>query len=316
MILHKNVLEITSGEITDAVNAPLFAQKQHATEFIKGFRTGALKQDLRGLLEFIAPSVRISATADNTYGYKIVKGVDDLPMNNHDTMARGEGGEFGYVGSIDDLAVGKLKNYGLSSAVENKDLEADPAHVQDVFNRLVNLIDGAKVLKAINKLDEIASTNTKQIALTDNPLAVIEEYLNEVSQLAGFMPNRMLVGRGFFIKLKNQLLNSANAWSFSAPRTIEELGQSLGVEILTPKAHYKAGSTLPLIANDTAYAFVGEEGISREDLSNLKTFNSGDMDFFEADHPQGRLKILTVSEYVDIATTSAVGASKFKFANG
>lgn len=315
MILHKDVATLAIGEITDCVNSPLFAQKAQATEFIRGFKVGALKQDLRGLLEFIAPAVRVSSLGDRTFSYRVANSANDLPVNNIGSLARGEGGEFGYVGNEEALATGKLISYGLSTVVENHDVSADAGYVQEQFDRLVNLIDGAKILNAIEQLDTIATPNAKEIALDKNPLQEIEEWLVEKSNVAGYAPNRLLIGRAFYVKLKNQMLGTNSAYGFSAPRTIEELGEMLGVEILCPKSHYRAGATMPLIAGDVAYAFTAESGVSREDLSNLKTFVGAEMEFYTADHPQGKLQILTASEDSVIKTTSSVGASKFTFAS-
>lgn len=315
IITHKDATNLLPGEITDAINSPLISQVQKKSSTLEGFKVGALKQDLSGILEFIAPSVRVSVTSQYAYSYKVVNGKDDLPKNNYEEFARGDGGEFGFIGYSDNKAVGQLKNYGLSTAVEIRDLEQEASFAQETFNRLVNFVDGAKVLKALGMLEATAGTNSYTIATTSNPIVQIEEKLDLTAQACGFYPNRILIGRGFWVKLHNVLTSGNNAWNFSAPKSVEELGDILGVEIMLPKARYKLGSQLPLIANNEMIAFVGESGLSDSDLSTMKTFNAGEMDFFEADHPQGKLKILTVNEYTDVRTTSTVGASKFTFAS-
>lgn len=312
-ITHKDWSALNFGEITDAINSPLFAQTAKFEEKIQGLRVGAISQDLNTLLEFVAPSANVRVTTDKAFSYLKVDGKKDFAENNLDEVERGRSGEYGYIGYEEQKAVGILKDYGLSTIVEKDDIENNPAFVQEQMNRLANKITGAKVLKAVSLLESMATAD--ELAKTGDILNAMADGIASTQDACGYAPNRLLIGRGFWLRLRKLMVAGNNAYNFQAPKTLAELGDYLGVEVYMPEAHYKNGATFPVIANAEAILFTGESGISKDDLTNLKSFTDKGMQFYNAEHNQGRMNIITAHESSALEKTSLLGVRKFTIAS-
>ncbi len=266
--------------------------------------------------EFLAPSANISMNGNSTYHYRFFPTKESIPeaKDSHD-YARGWNGEFAYTDSKNEVRTATLENVGLSMVLEREMEKNDPTYYSRNFQKLVNIIESATLLTAINALESIAE------AKTWNPFegdldAKLNEWMIDAGDSAGKDLNRVMFGRRAWAT-RLAYLNSANdAGNFLQPRTPVELGAMLGTDMYIPTARMSSGTVFPNVAANKIYGFIGQAGAGNEDVSNLKMFTgAGGLKMNRWAHPQGELEIITVSRWQKIQVVYPNGAFAVSVSN-
>lgn len=286
------------------------AQEAKPTEFDPNLRVGLIQNNgVVAAREFLAPEAATRLDANKTYNYRFFPTKESIvSAQGTADIKRGLGGEFPYVNSDSDLKVASVENVGVSIVIERELARQEPSYRTRAFEKLVNIVEMATLMEAINALESIATAETWNPAdgFLDDKLA---EWIADEGDKAGFDPNRLMFGRRAWLTRRSSIGSANNAQNFNAPRTIGALADELGVFGFIPEARTASGASFPNVAANKIYAFIGDTGISGSDVSNLKMFSGkGGLKMTQWNHPQGELEILTVSRWQGISVTSPIGA--------
>lgn len=306
----KDPTKLEAGLITTApIDVANIAQEAKPTQFAPELRMGLVQNNgLVAAREFLAPEARIRLDANTAYNYRYYPTKESiLAIKDGNAIKRGLGGEFPYVNSESELRAASVENVGVSIVIERELARQEPSYRTRAFEKLVNIVEQATLMDAINAIESVAVAKTWKPAdgFFDDLMA---EWMEDAGDAAGFAPNRLFAGRRAWLTRRGSLGTANNANNFMAPRTIQGLADELGVVGFIPEARTASGATFPGVASNKVYAFIGDSGISETDVTNVKMFSGkGGLKMTQWNHPQGELEILTVSRWQSIAVTSPVG---------
>ena len=257
--------------------------------------------------EFIAPVQQLPNLVPGAeFAYTFHNRAESFKDVDYDKLKRANGGEFPYFNSKAEKRVGMLENIGISIVVEKHMAKTNPSFEATLVQRAKDIIERATLRKAYDSL--LAVADVMEWDKKSNPDSVLKQAMLAAGNEAGVRPNRILYGDQIWIERDAWLDAQTTAGGFNAPRTEAALSSILRADVLVPDARMENGSGLfPAFAADKILGTISVTGM--EDVSNVKTFTDNEgLKIVEWDHPQGELKVITVSRWQAVQTTSDLGA--------
>lgn len=305
-VAEKNVADIivpgTMVLANVAVGAkPQLWQPDYNVGIVKN-QTGIIKAR-----EFIAPVQQLPNIVPGAeFAYTYHNRAESFKEVDYAKLRRANGGEFPYFNSKAEKRVGQLENIGISIVVEKHTQKTNPAYEAILVERAKDIIERATLRRAYDALMAVADVS--EWDKKTNPDAVLKQAMLDAGNAAGVRPNRILYGDQMWIERDTWLDSQTTAGGFNAPRTEAALSSILRADVLVPDARMENGSGLfPAFAADKILGTISVTGM--EDVSNVKTFTDNEgLKVVEWDHPQGELKVITVSRWQSVLTTSDLGA--------
>lgn len=281
-----------------------------AVEWMPDFAVGLVKNN--GLVkarEHLAPNATVM-TPNTTFSYRFFERAESFKEVPYEKLVRGVGGEFGYFNSKSEKRSGELEHIGISVVVEKAMSEADPGYESRLMQAAVSILESATLRRAYDCFTAVAVAKTWSKSGSVDPDTMLRQAMLDASDAAGVRPNRILFGDSAWDARVAWLRSQNTAAGFQSARTEGELGSEIRADILVPDARVASGSGLfPAFAAKKILGGIAFAGTPEEDVSNVKMFTGKNgLEFFEWDHPQGALKIITASRWQCIKTTSDLGA--------
>lgn len=300
-----------------AANAERFTSanlSQPLTDFAVGWLDST---DLLGHLAFLCPSVTVGRrfefrSADNKSAF-LSEGDDEREI----------GGAFKKVETRGELVREATRNKGLTIRVD-KDETVLADDLTPIVNQLMRRVLMNDLRRAVAALDTAATNANKTwnpaAANLVNPVADIRDMIRVGGDSAGIDPNRLAFGSTAY----DYFFSQVEAFD-SNLRAITGLGglvDRLGIESarkidgrFAPKR--TAAAKTPAVSTKI-YAFFGENGIGKDDPSNIKRFVSPTaagtpVAVYVEDHP--KFVDITVEHYSVVVVTSTLGARSLTIAN-
>ena len=243
---------------------------QPLTDFAVGYRNE--EEDLQGMLDFIAPPVQ--ATRKFQYGVMSNKAAFEAITDGSDERALQ--GEFKTVQAYDSIADGHTNSKGLTTLIDNDELEEVPGKLEEKIAWLKQLLLRADLLRANALLASLATnTNKTWSSGTPQPDVDVKKAVRAYRTACGVQPNKVLFGGGAW-DLRDQALSGTNtAGGFAGLMRLEDgLARFVRVrEIMVNELVYElpSGKT-PIITDNKVYIFEGQRMPSTRDASNVKRF--------------------------------------------
>ena len=284
-----------------------------------------VNEGIRRTSEFLAPRVPCQASPGGAYAYQYYSAQNVVPSTSDMTLSRGQGGKFPFIGMKGEAKTGTLKNYGVAVAVEKSLVEASPEYEIRAVRAAYSILETAIVEEQLNALSTIATSVLTSIGDCSTAEGSVFPLVNLYYSLTqqGSYPNRMVVPvRAWMTFL--YLYSTSPFISAYAVDTVEDYARQVGLEgmLLTP-SRYSAGSGgvyggLSDADSRYSYCYLFSASPFGDSLgnTNIATFTNGDVTVSSFDHPQGELRIYTVSIWFDIAVLNPLGVYKYRTYGG
>ncbi|MBN1404458.1 MAG: hypothetical protein JW942_08350 [Opitutales bacterium] len=282
----------------------------HLSEPLTAFTVGWKDpEDLRSLLEFIAPSVRVGRRfefrkADNAEAF--LSETDDV---------RAVGSAFKRVEYTGEVINAKTLNKGLTIRVDHDEEVGDDwqeRYVQMLVQRLLR----NELRRAVAALDTQDVSESKDwtwdgTGTAPNPDGDIRAALSTAATATGVRPNRVIFGEGAWDLRSNAYYAQDTAGAFhAATLSPEELARRLFVDgVKVVNARYNSGSAKSPLLGNYLYAYYAQQGVSRDEPSNIKRFvtPAGGSDFRVYVEQSSKYTDISVEHYSSIVLTSTLG---------
>ncbi|MCD8208218.1 MAG: hypothetical protein LUD72_09810 [Bacteroidales bacterium] len=267
-----------------------------------------------GLVEarkFIAPDWK-SFYSNTEASYPFFERKENFHKMGYDQLKRAVGGVFKEIATVRGRKAVELENIGLTIALEKNQANNDPGYKARNAQTLVNVIETATLIQALNILDGTVGENIVQWDPTgdSNPDALLRERMRVAGDAAGDDVTNVWYGRRAWLLRREWFDAHYTAGAFMAARTVGDLGDDINATVKIPYARANDGTSLkfPNIGRNSIYGFFAMSGSA--DISNVKTIigKDGDLKVTEWEHPQGEMLMLTVSRWQAVVATSDLGA--------
>lgn len=281
----------------------------HLSEPLTAFTVGWRDpENLRSLLDFIAPSVRVGRRfefrkADNAEAF--LSETDDV---------RAIGSAFKRVDYSGETVNAKTFNKGLTIRIDHDEEVGDDwqeRYVQLLVQRLLR----NEVRRAIAALDsqDVSESKTWTWASGSypNPDGDVRNALAAAANLSGVRPNRVLYGESAWDLRSNAYYMQESAGAFhAAGLSPEDLAKRLFVDgVRVVNARYTNGSARENVLGSHVYAYYAQDGAMKDEPSNIKRFvtPAGGSDFRVYVQNNSKFTDITVEHYSAIVVTSTLG---------
>lgn len=286
------------------------ANSAKATRWISDYNVGLVQNN--GLVqarEHLAPTAQIVAV-NETFSYRYFDRAESFKNVDYDKLVRGTGGEHPYFNAKSTLQSGSLESVGISVVIEKAFNESDPSYEARMVQSAINILETATLQRAYEHFTAIAAATTWSKTGEVDPDTALFNAMDTASSAAGVRPNRVLYGDMAWTAREIWLRSKQTAAGFNAPRDEAGLSSQIRADVMIPDGRIANGSGMfPAFAADKILGGVAFAGTPEGDVSNVKLFVGKDgLQINEWDHPQGHLKIITVSRWQCLKTTSALGA--------
>lgn len=285
----------------------------HYNEPLTSFSVGWKDpENLRQLLEFIAPSVPVSRRfefkrADNSEAF--FSEADDL---------RAIGSSFKRIDHTGETVNEKTLNKGLTIRIDHDDMVGDnwqERHVHLLIQRLMR----NELRRAIQALSLVCNDQEAifpQDGSASDPDGLIRKVLMDAANLSGIRPNRILIGERAWDLRANCYSLQANAGAFrSSDLNKSQLAGKLnveGVEIASARYQTATDEQKVNLVGKEIYMYYALEGITKDEPSNIKRFytpaENSDFRVYLDEH--AKYTDISVEHYSNIVITSSLGLEK------
>ena len=278
------------------------------TAFTVGWRD---PEDLRGLLDFLAPSVRVG----RRFEFKRADNAEAFLSETDDVRAIGSA--FKRVDYIGESVNAKTFNKGLTIRIDHDEEVGDDwqeRYVQLLVQRLLR----NEIRRAITALDSQDVSDTKTWTWTSgtypNPDSDLRTALAAAASLCGVRPNRVVFGESAWDLRSTAYYMQATAGAFQAAgQTPDDLAKRIFVDgVRVMSSRYTNGTTRDLVLGNNVYAYFAQDGVMKDDPSNIKRFvtPAGGSDFRVYVETNSKFTDITVEHYSAIVITSTLGIRK------
>ncbi len=282
----------------------------HFSEPLTAYSVGwSDPSDLAGLLDFVAPPIPVGRRfefkkADNAEAF--LSETDDV---------RAIGAAFKRVEYTGTSVNEKTVNKGLTIRVDHDDVVGDD-WAERYTTLLMQRLLRNELRRALTALDAAATSSSKTWDQTSNPDADLRAALTDAADSSGVRPNRLLFGEA--------------AWNLRAEAyDAQDVGGALRLASLSPAelaaklmlegvrvagARYQdAATTKAGIVGSSVYAFYAQDGLTKDEPSNLKRFvtpaeGGGNFRVYLEEH--SKFTDLSVEHYSTIVATSTLGVAE------
>jgi hypothetical protein len=189
---------------------------------------------------------------------------------------RAIGSDFKEIKFTGTMVQDKLANRGLTVTVDEDEVGDIPDWDQVYTQRLIDRMDRNGLVRDIALLDA-AATNTNRTWDTTagkDPDADMKADLLLSGDGGGLQGNRIVIGESAATKrFLSHRAQTASGGFASAGLTEEQIAALLGVDLyFVVKARATSGSSFPQIGGSKVYTFNAQDGLMKEDASNIKRF--------------------------------------------
>ncbi|HNX04679.1 MAG TPA: hypothetical protein PKI32_04220 [Opitutales bacterium] len=296
--------------IVCAANESRF-EAAHLSEPLTAFTVGWRDpEDLRALLDFIAPPVRVG----RRFEFRRADNAEAFLSESDDTRAIGSA--FKRVEYSGESVNAKTYNKGLTIRVDHDEEVGDDwqeRYVQLLVQRLLR----SELRRAVSALDSQDVSESKTWTWngstnpTPNPDGDLRSALAAASNATGLRPNRVIYGESAWDLRSNAYYMQESAGAFhAASLTPEELARRIFVDgVRVVSARYTNGSARSEILGGNVYAFHAQDGATKDEPSNIKRFvtPAGGSDFRVYLETSSKYTDITVEHYSAIVITSTAG---------
>lgn len=240
------------------------------TDFAVGYRNE--EEDLQRMLDFIAPPVQTT----RKFQYAVQNNKAAFEAMNDGSDERALQGEFKTVQAYDSIADGHTVSKGLTTIIDNDELEEVPGKLEEKVAWLKQLLLRSDLIRANALLASLATNSAKTWSSgTPQPDIDVKKAVRAYRQACGVQPNKVLFGGGAW-DLRDQALSGTNtAGGFAGLMRLEDgvarfvrvreiMVNDLIVELPSGKS--------PIITDNKVYIFGGQSMPSTADASNVKRF--------------------------------------------
>ena len=249
---------------------------QPLTDFAVGYTSQ--EEPLQELLDFIAPPVQTK----RLFQYDVQNGkvAFEAVMNGEDERALM--GEFKVVTWLDDKATGSTKSKGLTTFIDNDELEEMPYKLEEKVATLKMMLLRADLIRANALLNTLAVNTAKTWSSgTPTPDMDVKKAIKAARTALGMQPNRVLFGGGAWEDRESALANQNTAGAFAGLMRLEsDVARFYRVrDIKINDLVYEVPGTgkTPIITDNKVFVFSGFTMPSTADTSNVKRYWSSVM---------------------------------------
>ncbi len=267
-------------------------------------------ENIAAILDFIAPPVPVG----RRFEFKRSDNAQAFYSENDDVRAIGS--EFKRVRYDGESVNEKTLNKGLSIRVDHDEVAGDDwqeRYVQMLMQRLLR----NELRRAISALDTIATASNADGIwdCASNPDAEIRQMLMEAGNESGVRPNRLLFGEGAWDLRMTALESQNNAVAFkSSALAKDELANKFMLDSCeVVSSRYQTSSGKENLLGMNVYAFFAQNGISKDEPSNLKRFytpTEEGSNFRVYCDEYAKYTDISVEHYSSIVATSELGVRK------
>ena len=279
-------------------------------------------EDVRKFIDFTAPRIPRTLMPGATYTYRYYSPSTVIPpASDLNTMVRGQGGDFPFIGTQGEVKSSTMKNYGVSVVTEKALAGVDPNYERRAVQAAYSVLETSIAATVADALDSISTTVSVSptSVTTAGETMILPSTLSAVVSSAnsqGSFPNRLLISPRFWSTLKAYIWGEKAYGlllsTFSSP---EAYGADAGLEAMLVRARsYSSSAYNTLVTGKVMYIFTGSNVGAELGNTNLATFTNGEgIKVTTYDHPQGQLRIHTVSTWFDVAVLNSAGVYKIEF---
>lgn len=276
------------------------------TNYGAGWMASGEAEALRSLLDFLAPAVPVA----RRFEFKSHKPGEALLSESDDIRAIGSG--FKRVSYGGTTVNEKTHNKGLSMFIDKDDESMTEEMAVSLLQARILRNEVRRAATAVLNIDAAGTDKTWNASAS--PDVDVLNSMDAAGDDSGLEPNRVLYGRGAWLKRAGAIAGSDKAGAFAAAAAggPEGLKAFLGAEDVrqTSLRFQSAAGTKSKIVGAYTVAFNAQANISKDDPSNVKRFVSNGTGFqvFRMEFPTG--VEISVSMYSNIVVTSTAGAKR------
>lgn len=307
-----------SGRIYGLANDANF-DAAHLSEPLTEYAVGIPDRDrLQETLDTIAPAVPVGRRFEYLEHNERAAFQQDA---DDDSDIREIGGEFKTVSSKGTKKDSSTDNKGLTIILDN-DQGGENEQVQRYYTAMLkNRLLRTELKRVIGLIHANATAGGTPNWGTANagrdPDADLLTLVDDSGDARGINPNIVVLGGTAAVKRKISLRSSDKAGAFaSAAISYDDLAESLEVDRVVPvRARYQTGAnTRGKIAGLVAYTYYAQNGLTKDDPSNVKRFVSMTPSGMYRVYIESILKRtkITVEHYSRTVITSALGIRKLE----
>jgi len=281
---------------------------QPLTDYATGWNGSDEARRLKELLDFLAPEVPVG----RRFEFKTADNAEALLSETDDIRAIGSG--FKRVEYKGGTTNSKTYNKGLTGVLDKDEMQ--PGDEELMTSRLIARLLRSEVRRAATALLAIDDSGTnKTWGSSADPDGDVLAALDSGGDSSGLEPNRVLFGRGAWLKRRTACAAQATAGAFAGAsiRTPAELAEMLGAEgvMQTNLRYQSAASTKSKIVGAYVVVFNAQANIGKDDPSNIKRFITRTGSPFQVFRQEFAKTIeISVEHYSHIVATATVGAKK------
>jgi hypothetical protein len=265
--------DIPSGMIV-AANESRFTESNYSeplTNYVVGWKDPL---NLQALTDFLAPPVPVGRR------FEFKSGVNAEYFLADSDDVRAIGAPFKRVEYSGTSVNAKTLNKGLTLRIDHDDQLGDDWMFRAV-DRLNQRLDRNELIRiwVMGQAAAISNTPVWNIDGTvKNPDDLMLTYLDAGSLSSGIRPNRIAFGRPAFT-LRKQCYDAQNIFGVggvAGDRTIDQIAATLGLQkgMIYDAIYQSATSTKSWVSGTTVLLFNAQDGIGKDDPSNMKRFYS------------------------------------------
>ena len=275
------------------------------TDYSVGYKDS---ENISALLDFIAPPIPVG----RRFEFKRANNAEAFYSESDDV--RSIGSEFKRVQYSGESINEKTLNKGLSIRVDNDEVVGDKWQERYTAMLIQRLLRN-ELRRAIAALDAISTSSDKVWDSSANPDEDLRNALMLSANESGVRPNRMLFGESAWDMRASCLEKQSTSGAFkSGSMTPNELAQKLMLDgCKIAGARYQTASGKTQIGSLNVYAFFAQNGISKDEASNLKRFYTPTEDgtmFRVYCQEYAKYTDITVEHYSSIVACSNLGVRK------
>ncbi|MEM9226570.1 MAG: hypothetical protein AAGA45_01245 [Verrucomicrobiota bacterium] len=303
-------LNQTSGDAITTANESRF-NTAHYSEPLTAFTVGwSDPEGLDGLLDFIAPRVSVG----RRFEFKRATNAEAFYSETDDVRAIGSA--FKRVEYSGESVQAKTINKGLTMRVDHDEVyggDWQERYTQLLLQRLLR----NELRRAITALDSAAGSPVAKVwGSSGTPDADVRAALIDATDISGIRPNRLLFGEGAWDLRASSYEAQDTAGAFgSLPLEPESLARKLLVQgVRIAGARYQSTASVKEgIVDNAVYAFFEQDGVTKDEPSNLKRFVTpieGGGSYRVYLEESAKYTDLTVEHYSTVVATSDLGVKK------